>query len=327
MLNETIVRLMASGASAGDIETRNPMLITSESHKSIFEDMMSDLAMTPECVILEPMGRNTAAVGAIASHYARNQDEDALVLLLPADHDVADAEGFWRAVGDGVPAALDGQIVTLGIEAATPETGYGYIRRAGERGPNVYDVDAFVEKPDLATAKSYVDAGTYFWNAGIFLFKASAMLNEFAQHADDIRAVSIDALEKAKKDGAYIHLDADIFATCRDDSIDYAIMEKTDRATVVGPVSVGWNDIGSWSAVRDVINGGNGETVTRGDVAALDCTNSLVRSDGPYVAAIGLENMIVVATEKAVLVTPADRVQDVKKIINQLKEEGRTELL
>ncbi|MGV6802544.1 MAG: mannose-1-phosphate guanylyltransferase/mannose-6-phosphate isomerase [bacterium] len=323
MLEETILRTIGNQ----DAQTAPPILVTSALHRPILEKMLAKAQAPTSDIILEPMGRNTAAVAALAAAKIAHDDPDGLILLLPADHHVTNKEAFWQAVTDGVIAADKGFLVTLGIEASTPETGYGYIRKGKTMGRKTYEVEAFVEKPDLATAQSYVSSGEYFWNAGIFLFRADSMLAEFEKHQPDILRQARLAYEKASQDGTYHLLDETAFAACPDDSIDYAIMEKTDRAAVVGPVSAGWNDIGGWAAVRDVINGASGETVTRGNVMALNSENCLIRSDGPFVAAIGLNDMIVVATEKAVLITRADQSQDVKQVINQLKEGCRDNLL
>lgn len=323
MLTDTINRIADNAGALAEA----PVLVTSAAHRAILESMESEFSTRPGKVLLEPMGRNTAAVTAVSAAMAAEEDPEALVILLPSDHVVLDGAAFWSAIEEAAKAAREGYIVTLGIAAETPETGYGYVRRGAALPAAGFKVDAFVEKPDLATAKDYVADGNYFWNAGIFVFKAAAMLEEFRAHAPEILEKAVAAYETGTSDGIWHLLDADYFGACPEDSIDYAIMEKTDRAAVVGPVSVGWNDIGSWAAVRDVIAGGETQSITKGNVTEISTQNCLIRSDGPFLAAIGVEDLIIVATGKSVLVCKADHAQDVKKVINMLKDEDRTDLL
>ena len=248
---------------------------------------------------------------------------------MPADHHMTAPSGFWDAVGKGVGAANDGEVVTLGINADGPETGYGYIQAGEPMGQDLYKIKAFKEKPDFQTAQQYLEAGNFFWNAGIFLFRADAMIREFSRHSQDILSACEAALSGARTEELAIYLDAEAFRACRSEPVDIEIMERTDRAVVVAPVHAGWDDVGSWAALSDIIANTtkSDKTPIEGDVVALDCTGGLIRSDGPFVAALGLKDIVVIATGDAVLVADKAHAQAVKVIVGQLKEKGRDELL
>lgn len=273
-------------------------------------------------VIGEPVGRNTAPVAIVASLHVAKRDPEGLVLLLPADHHVADPEGFRRAVAQGEPLARQGHLVTLGIDPVSPETGYGYIKRGTRLGDGVFAVERFVEKPDRATAERYLAEGGYSWNAGIFLFRARDFLEEAQRFVPVIVEETRKAYDRAAGKEGILHLDEASFAQVPADSIDYAVMEKTNRAAVVAPVSVGWNDIGSWAAVSALDDGAGSEKVV-----SIDCEGTFVRSTGPLVATLGLKDVVVIATDDAVLVVDASRTQEVKTIVEQLKTKGRQDLL
>lgn len=278
-------------------------------------------------IVIEPFGRNTAAVAAVAALEAFALDKDALVLLLPADHHIADVEGFWRGVGAGVEAARGGYLVTLGIDATGPDTGYGYIRRGDALSPGVFRVKAFKEKPDAETAQAYLATGEYDWNAGIFLFRADAMIAAFEAHAPAILAHCRNALARAATEGVLTRLDAAAFHDCPSEPVDIAIMEQAGRVAVVAPVRAGWNDVGSWDAIADLRKAGAGSAAPDERVIALNCNNCLIESDGPLVAAIGLEDLVIVATADAVLITRRGMTQEVKTIVTALKSQGRKDLL
>jgi len=320
LLQETICRV-AEYPKIESVSVAAPSFICAASDEETIRLQCKAENITPYKIILEPQGRNTAPAAAVISKVIENQDPDALILLLPADHHIADTAKFWRSIIKGIKSAKTGYLTTLGIQADYPETGYGYIRRSKALDEDVYAVDAFVEKPDLATAQTYVKDGNYYWNAGIFLFSASAMITAFQTHASDILEDCILAIDHGDNVADKVALDPRAFAKCRSESIDYAIMETANRVAVIAPVSVGWNDIGSWATVRDRSDSNDG------DIIAIDCEGSYMRSEGPLIAAVGLKDMIVVSTPDAVLIIPADRAQDVKAIVEQLKKTGRTDLL
>ncbi|MEM9233452.1 MAG: mannose-1-phosphate guanylyltransferase/mannose-6-phosphate isomerase [Pseudomonadota bacterium] len=323
MLAETADRL---GAIDG-VEMKDPIVICGAAHEHHVRHCFDGTTRRLERLVLEPMGRNTAPVAVIASTIVADADPDALVLLLPADHHIADPDTFGEAVRTAANAATQGYLTTFGIAPAHPETGYGYICRGEPLVDGVHTVDCFVEKPDRETAEEYIADGRYTWNAGIFLFPARTLLEEAARHAPDISEASRQALAASAEKNGTIALDAESFGAVPSDSIDYAIMERTDRAAVAGPVSMGWNDIGSWHAVRAMMSADVEVEVHDTKAIVEDCHNTLIRSDGPLVAAIGLENVVIIATDDAVLVVDADRAQEVKGVVDALKAAGRDDLL
>lgn len=317
LFQETVLRVSPDA----DADYAAPVVIGAARHRNLIAEQLEEISVSPAAIILEPCPRNTAAVAAVAAAWTADAHQDALVLLTPADHRVADAAGFRAAVAKGAKAAEKGRIVTLGIKPVGPHTGYGYIQQAEEVTPSVHAVAAFREKPDAATAEAYLADGGYFWNAGVFLYGAQTMLDEIKRCAPDIGAAALKALAEAARDGANISLGKAAFESCPVDSIDYAVMEKTPAAAVVGPVDIGWSDIGSWTEIdRD---SAADETL----VDAVDCNGCLLHSDGPYVAAIGINDLVIVATDDAVLVARKDRAQEVKAIVEKLKRRKREDLL
>lgn len=322
MLQETILRMV----DAGEQVVAPPSFICALEHEALIYEQTHQIGIDPLHVILEPTGRNTAPVAAIAADIIGEHDPDGIILLLPADHYIQDVEEFWRCIGLGIDTALQGNLVTLGLHPSTPETGYGYIRKGAMLSPSLYTVDRFVEKPDLETAKSYLKSGNYFWNAGIFLFTPTTIIDSFQTHAPNILQACRDTLAASKRNGSSVFLDPSTFSICPADSIDYAIMEHAENIMLVAPVDIGWNDIGSWVALDafekartpapNVTIGGNVEI---GNILLLDGQNNYIRSDGPLVAGVGLENLIIVATRDSVLILPKERGQDVKKIVEALK--------
>jgi mannose-1-phosphate guanylyltransferase / mannose-6-phosphate isomerase len=298
---------------------RDPVVICGAGHGPIVAEQLAEIAILPADIILEPCPRNTAAVAAVAAAWVARGDEDALILLMPADHHIADDAGFRSAVALGAKAAEAGNIVTFGIAAQTPHTGYGYIETGEQLFPSVYKAAAFKEKPDRATAERYIKDGRYYWNAGIFLYRASAMRDEMTRLAPEIMAAASQALEQAAPSDGALRLDETAFSACPSDSIDYAVMEKTDKAAIVAPVDVGWTDIGSWSEVASNDKSDN--------VICVNATNNIIRSDGPLIAAAGVEDLIIVATGDAVLVARRDNAQDVRAIVEELKKRGLHHLL
>ncbi|NBC21092.1 MAG: NTP transferase domain-containing protein [Alphaproteobacteria bacterium] len=318
MFQETVRRVQGS---AGAHSFTEPSVIGGHAFGDLITGQLAEIGTEPARIVLEPFGRNTAAVAAIAA--AIPEDEDGLVLLLPSDHFMSEPQAFREAVGAAADRASEGYVTTFGITAREPETGYGYIRQGAAMGGSVYHFDAFVEKPNLETAKSYVAEGRYTWNAGIFLFPAALMRAEMQAHAPDILTASLAALERGARHGPVTHLDVESFRACREDSIDYAVMEKTNKGAVYGPLECGWSDIGSWKAIADLA-----DIPESGDVISLDNDGCYLRSDGDtLIAAVGLEDLIVIAHEGAVLVAPRTRAQDVKAIVNALKDANRGEWL
>jgi len=317
MIQDTALRFGAHDK----IDFLPPLLVCNLKHGALVEDQLRAQDITPCAIILEPFGRNTASVAAIAAEWVRTHEPDALVLLLPADHVVVDGDGFRDAIHHAVRAAAD-HIVTFGIEPTGPETGYGYIQRSDEPlYEGAHPVARFVEKPSRAVAEAYLTDGGYSWNAGIFLYSPDVFLAEATRLAPKVVETSLAALAAAAHQDVFITLDEEIFATCPSEPIDTAIMEKTDLAAVV-PCSVGWADVGSWSELwrqgpRDL-----NDNLLRGDVILLDTTASLIWSSGPKVSVVGVTDLIVIATGDHVLVLPKARAQDVKKIVEEHKRKA-----
>lgn len=325
MLQATAKRLNDAPSS---IEVASPIVICGKGQEEMAQDQLCAIGMPASAIIIESEGRNTAAVAAVAAHHINALDPDGLVLLLSADHHVADPVGFWAGVEKGMPAANRGKLVTLGIEATHPDTGYGYICRGKELHEHVYEIDAFVEKPDYDTACRYLEQGGYYWNAGIFLFQASAMLREFSEHAPEIADICARALQAAEIDEINIRLAAEIFAECPSAPVDTTIMEPTQQSAVVAPVRAGWSDIGSWKALSEIRQRLSGEkNTTLGDVIEIGCSDCYVQADGQLVTAIGLKNIVIVADGETIMVVHKDHAQDVKRAVETLKNGGRSDLL
>lgn len=305
-----------------------PLLICNDEHRFMVAEQLHQDGIVPDRIVLEPIARNTAPAAAAAAVLLAADDPDALMLLLPSDHHIGDPARFLAAVDTAAAAARQGALVTFGMAAERPETGYGYIRRGGALAgvTGCFQVDRFVEKPDLATARSYVADGHFAWNSGMFLFKAAQLIAELERHAPAVIAAARAAVAKAVSDLDFVRLDAGAFATAPSISIDYAVMEKTDHAAVV-PAEMGWTDVGSWGALWDIAaRDGDGNTLI-GDVIATDSRNSYVRGDGRLIAVVGVEDLIIVDTADALLVAPRAKAQDVKAVVERLKADGRSEQL
>jgi mannose-1-phosphate guanylyltransferase / mannose-6-phosphate isomerase len=302
-----------------------PIVVASEDHRFLAADQLLEAGIEDATIVLEPLARNTAPAIALGALQALQRDADAVLLVLPADHLIGDTAAFVDAVKQAMPLAAQGWLVTFGIRPDRPETGFGYIRRAEAIGSEGYRVEQFVEKPDLTTAESYLADGSYDWNSGMFLFKASRYLEELATHAPAMLAAVREAHAKASTDLDFVRIDRDAFAQVPDDSIDYAVMEKTRHAAVI-PVSCAWSDIGSWSALWLTGDKDAQGNLCEGDTMAIDSRNSLLRShDRHLIATVGVDDLIVVTTPDATLVAHRDAAQDVKKIVEQLKAAGRSE--
>ncbi len=319
LVQNTILRLQ------GLDEIADPIIICNEEHRFIIAEQMRAMGVSPAAIVLEPVGRNTAPAVAVAALLAESLDPDAVLLVLPADHLIGDPGQFHAAVRQAATHAAAGHLATFGIVPSAPETGYGYILQGPALGESsARTIERFVEKPDLATAESYVASRQYFWNSGMFVFRGDAVLTELGRFAPAIVESCRKALELAGRDLDFLRLDRDAFAACPEDSVDYAVMEQTDRGVMI-PLSCDWNDLGSWDALWQA--GGKDEdgNVTRGDVVLCDVHNSYLHAETRLLAAVGLQNHIVVETSDAVLISPRDRVQEVKKIVDKLKAENRIE--
>lgn len=317
MLQVTIQRL------AG-ISNSTPLVICNESHRFLVAEQLRQLDMLERNILLEPIGRNTAPAVALAALYALSQGEDPLLLVLAADHVIRDVKAFHASLQQAIPHADAGALVTFGVVPRSPETGYGYIRRGSDAGEGAFSVAQFVEKPDLPTAQHYVASGEYYWNSGLFLFRASRYLQELQQHRPDILQACEAAIAKASTDMDFIRVDDDAFRACPDDSIDYAVMENTTAAVVV-PMDAGWSDVGAFSSLWEVLTKDENGNVLQGDVLVHDSRNNLVMAENMLVATVGLDDAVVVQTKDAVLVASRDRVQDVKQIVARLKQLNRSE--
>lgn len=312
LIQETLARV----AGEAPVDLLAPLVICSANHRALVEDHLAGVGARPCAIVMEPFGRNTAAVAAIAAALVAELHPGALALLLPADHVVADREGFLAAVARAAPVARD-HIVTFGISPTRPESGYGYIKQGDPLAEGVFRVARFTEKPPAELAEAYLAEGGYAWNAGIFLFAPQVMLDEMGKSRPDIRDLALAALAAAPRDGVAIPLPADAFGLCPSVPVDVAVMEQTDRAAVA-PCDIGWADIGSWSELWRLGAPDADGNVRRGDTAAVDVKDSLLWSDGPAVTALGVEGLIVVATADAVIVLPKERSQEVKALLEQL---------
>ena len=316
MLQETLARL--KGAEVGA-----PMVICNEEHRFLTAEQLRQVGQLDHNIILEPVGRNTAPAIALAAFCARQQEQDPLMLVLAADHVIKDTAAFQSAVEAATSHAVAGKLVTFGIVPTGPETGYGYIERGAESG-DAFAVARFVEKPNLETAEQYVNNGDFYWNSGMFMFKASRYLEELKAHRPDIYAACEAAIGDTSVDLDFIRVDRDAFMACPEDSIDYAVMEKTSDAVVV-PLDAGWSDVGSWSSLWVVSDKDEKGNVHHGDVMAINSNNNYVFAETGLVATVGVDDVVVVQTKDAVLVTKKDQVQDVKKIVEELKAADRSE--
>lgn len=321
MLQETLGRLK-------DIEHLPACIICNNEHRFLVAEQVYSCGAKHSGIILEPEGRNTAPAVALAALKAIENGYDPLLLILAADHLIKNEKAFGKAVKNAQSFAESGKLVTFGILATSPETGYGYIRRgkAIHTTNSAYLVESFVEKPDLDTAKSYLDDGNYYWNSGMFMFKASRYLEELEKFRPDILSAVKKSLDSAVNDLDFIRISKEQFSLCPDDSIDYAIMEKTSDAIVV-PIDAGWSDVGAWSSLWEVSDKDTEGNVVRGDTINIDTKRSYVVAPERLVATVGIEDLVIVDTKDALLVAHKDKIQDIKKVVHELKEHNRTEFL
>lgn len=317
MLQDTLARIEGLDSAA-------PMVICNDEHRFAVAEQLRQRQVTPAAIILEPEGRNTAPALALAALHAVATAPDAVLLVLPADHVIRDPGAFVGAVRCGQAAAASGALITFGIVPDAPHTGYGYLRLGANTGERLFALDRFVEKPDAATAKSYLAEGGYHWNSGMFLLSAAAYLEELRAHAPAIAQACRAAMADASADLDFLRPQREAFLNCPADSIDYAVMEKTRRGAVI-PLDCGWSDVGAWSTLWQVSERDDRGNVAIGDVMIEDCSDSYLRSESRLLAATGVDKLIVVETPDAVLVANRDKVQNIKTIVQRLKAEGRSE--
>jgi mannose-1-phosphate guanylyltransferase/mannose-6-phosphate isomerase len=304
----------------------SPLLVANEEHRFIIAEQLREIAAVPRALLLEPVGRNTAPAACIAALALTEAEPEPLMLVMPSDHTIGDLTAFADAVERAAAAARGGALVSFGIAPQRAETGYGYIRRGGELdgAEGVFAVAEFVEKPGPEQAQAYIASGEHSWNSGIFLFPARVYLDEVERLRPDMVAACREALATAQRDSDFVRLGREAFAACESDSIDYAVMERTRRAAVV-PVSMGWSDVGSWDALWEMGAKDQHGNSIEGNVVAEDARNCYLRSEAGLVAAIGIEDLVVVATADAVMVAPRNRTQDVRKLVARLVKDCRDE--
>ncbi len=320
LLQETVLRIQSIPHIAA------PLVICNQEHRFLVAEQLKQIGVMDASIILEPEGKNTAPAAAIAALYLNQQGVNPTLLVLPADHMIQDISDFMTAVAFAVKNAQVGRLVTFGIVPERAETGYGYIKTAGHANDvQGYTVLEFVEKPDQATAKKYLDSGQYYWNSGMFMFEAASYLAELALYAPVILQQCEFAVNGMIQDLDFLRLDKEAFANCPSNSIDYAVMEKTQNAILV-PLNAGWSDIGSWSALCDVMEADQEGNVLQGDVITHRVNNCYLRAESRLLAVIGLDNHVVVETPDVVLVAHKDHSQYVKEIVANLKQQQRTEI-
>ncbi|MBN9558662.1 MAG: mannose-1-phosphate guanylyltransferase/mannose-6-phosphate isomerase [Alphaproteobacteria bacterium] len=318
MIQETALRAQLPGATP-------PLLICNEGHRFLVAEQMRAISIAPLGIVLEPVARNTAAAAAIAALTVSKQDAQGVILLLPSDHFIDDEKEFSAAVAKAAIVAAEGKLVTFGITPTVPETGYGYIKRADALGDGAYAVESFVEKPDRDTAAGYLAHGGYYWNSGMFAFRADIFLDELRQFAPAILNAATGALEAAKEDLDFVRLDAGSFSAAPAISIDYAVMEHTRRAAVI-PCTLGWSDVGNWSALWENSPRDDNGNALQGDVVTIASKNCLVHGGQQLTTLLGVQNLAVVVTDDAILVADQAHAQEVKQITDHLKSAKREEV-
>jgi mannose-1-phosphate guanylyltransferase/mannose-6-phosphate isomerase len=320
MLQETVLRLPTLDMCAA------PIVVCNHEHRFLVAEQLQELDVMPQSLILEPVGRNTAPAVAVAALQSLAQGEDALLLVLAADHLIRDMAGFHAAIERALPVARQGHLVTFGIVPHRAETGYGYIQRGDllDEAQDVYKVAAFSEKPNATTAKHYVETGEYYWNSGMFLMRAQQYLDELERFCPDVLKACRVALENSHRDQDFCRLEERAFAQSPSISIDNAVMEKTTQAALL-PIDIGWSDIGSWTTLWEAQAQDADGNVFRGDVYTLEAKSCYISAQKRVVAAVGVENLVIVETSDAILVAHKDKSQDVKKIVERLQSDGRNE--
>ncbi|HFO9649609.1 TPA: mannose-1-phosphate guanylyltransferase/mannose-6-phosphate isomerase, partial [Escherichia coli] len=317
LLQETLKRL-------DGLNCLPPVIVSNNEHRFIVAEQLRQFGVDDFQIILEPVGRNTAPAVALAALKALELHGDHHMLVLAADHAIQDIEAFHAAVLAAEQESVDNKLVTFGIVPTKPETGYGYIKKGEQVKNSVFKVNSFVEKPDLETAKNYLEQKCYLWNSGMFMFKASVYLDELKKFRPDILAACKESLSSASTDLDFIRLNSDVFAECPDESIDYAVMEKTQDCVVI-PLDADWSDIGSWTSLWEISEKDEHENVSHGDVINYNSRNNYIYSEGSLISTVGVNNLIIVQTKDALLVAQQDNVQDIKKIVEILKKQKRSE--
>ncbi len=317
LLQNTVTRC------AGHPDVTDPVLVCNEEHRFLVAEQLREIGVSPSKIILEPEGRNTAPAVALAAHEVLKQDDDAVLVILPSDHVIREPEVFLGVLSQAIELAKTDALVTFGVVPNKAETGYGYIRK-GLAVEEAFKVDTFVEKPDVATANEFFRSGLYYWNSGMFVFRASVYLRELEQQKPEIAKAMATATQNASRDLDFTRVDADAFKASPSDSIDYAVMEHTTQAMVV-PLDAGWSDIGSWDALWEISEKDTHNNTLVGDVVVNGVENSYVWSENRLVSVIGLNDVVVVETADAVMVASLDQAQDVKAVVKRLKDEKREE--
>ncbi len=332
LLQQTIQRLDGLSALVGGVV--EPMIVCNEQHRFLVAEQLRAIGHESAAILLEPEGRNTAPALTVAALAALSKDDDPVLLIMPADHVIVDSEAYHAAVKTAAELANDGALVTFGIVPTAPETGFGYIRKGSSiNATQSCRLDAFVEKPDADTAQAYVESGEYLWNSGMFVMRASVWIEQLTQFQPQIVTACRQALEQAADDLDFCRLDADAFKACPSDSIDYVVMERLgadaggETLAAVVPLDAGWSDLGAWSAIWKAGESCGDGNVSKGDVLSHNCSNSLFHAEHRLVAGVGLKDILVVETADAVMVAHKDHAQDVKKIVDQLKADQRSERL
>jgi len=318
MLQETILRLNGLDNLA------DPIIICNADHRFLVAEQCQQIDIASPTILLEPVGRNTAPAIAAAALQSLKQTDDSVLLVLSADHVIQDVDVFHEAINIACQQAQEGKLATFGIVPTDANTGYGYIKASKDKPDGAYKVEEFVEKPNLETAQSYLEQGNYLWNSGMFMFKATTLIDELTTHSPEIVTSVNDAVNNAEQDLDFIRLDKTTFESSPSDSIDYALMEKSDNVVVV-PLDAQWNDIGSWSALYDIGTKDSQGNVIKGDVITQDTTNTYINADHHMVAAIGVDNLIIIDTPDATFIATQDKAQEVKSIVESLQASGRCE--
>jgi mannose-1-phosphate guanylyltransferase/mannose-6-phosphate isomerase len=318
LLQETALRL------AGTEGVARPLVISNSDHRFMIAAQLQEVGITPTMHVLEPMGRNTAAVAAVAAKLVGDLEADGILVLLPADHHIPDVEGFKKAVLAGAAYAECGHIVTFGITPRSPETGYGYIKRGAPLDDCVFGVAQFCEKPDLARAKAFLAEGGYDWNSGIFMARADVLTEEMKTHCPEILAKCVKAIAGSYRDLDFLRLDRPAFEACPSAPFDTAVMERTSKAAVI-PLDIGWSDVGSWDALWELGDKDPAGNVISGDVIAVDTAETYIKGNGRLITTLGVQNLVIVDTGDAVLVAEKGRVQDIRGLVEKLKALGRSE--
>src|SRR5471030_1618466 len=318
LLQQTVLRLN------GIADVTAPIVVTNNEQRFLVAEQLREVGTAPSSIVLEPVGRNTAPAIAVAALLALRSSPDALLLVLPSDHVILNEAAFARITESAADVAKDDYLVTFGINPTEPHTGYGYIRRGSKIGATdgAFGVAESVEKPDADKAARFIEEGGYYWNSGMFLLKASTYMEELRRYEPEVARQTVLSLELAKRDEDFLRLDPGAFHDCPSVSVDYAVMERTDRASVIAAADLGWNDIGSWTALAEIAESDDAGNTLLGDVLVENVTNSYIRAEHRMVAAIGIDNIVIVETADAILVTHRDSTQDVKKIVERLRQRG-----